>query len=254
MTFNIHMWKNSYNIDSFDYQLDLIKKINPDILFLQEATWQDKNDDKIKKFIKLDYKYFILSNNDYYKNDNNEYIYYGNILFSKLPIIYYEIISLNIDYLPEKHSCIYANINNIHIFGCHLDVYDNSDKSRLLQLTNIFKKTKKLQYNNIILLGDFNLLNKYQLTDSEWNYIQKHDLLRNVHSKSEAIDIIYYNNFSDIYDYLSKKPPKFSCCYDRRIDYIFINNNTNLNLYDINIVYTNVSDHLPLILDIKSKL
>ena len=77
---------------------------------------------------------------------------------------------------------------NIHIFECHLDLYDNTDNSRCLKLLIIFKKINLIKNNNnILLLVDFNLLNKYQLNENEWNYIKRHDPLRNIDTKSIAI-------------------------------------------------------------------
>ena len=97
MTFNVYMWKNIYK-DNFEEQVFLIKKINPDILLLQESIWKNDNDDKIQKLTSLGYTSKILSKNDLIENNNC----YGIILLSKFPIKTYKIIDITLD---NNRSC-----------------------------------------------------------------------------------------------------------------------------------------------------
>lgn len=245
MTFNVYMWKNIYK-DNFDEQLHFIKKINPDILLLQEAIWQNENDDKIQKLTSLGYISKILSSNDSIENNC-----YGLILLSKFHIKTNKIIDITLDNMNEHYSCIYANILEFHLFGTHLDVWDNTELSRINQLNLIINEINKIQNPNIILLGDLNLLYKNQINNSDWNYILEHDKLRNVETLSIAINKIIDNNFIDSFDLIGENPPKLSCCFDRRIDYIFLKKNIKFLAKNTFTVYSNCSDHLPIIIDLE---
>lgn len=253
MTFNVYFWKNRYQ-SNFDNQFKVIQQINPDILIIQEAVWEDNSEDsRINKIRDLGYNHIIYSQDEILEDNQC----YGLLLFSKLKIINSEIINITQKKSIENCSCIYCQIsfkNTIfHLFGTHLDVYDNTEEYRIFQLNKIFNKINQIKDNNIILLGDFNLLNKYQIKKQQWNYIVTHDKMRNVETVSKAIDTIINNNFIDSYDILDKEPPSTTCCFDRRIDYIFLKKNYQFEIIDTNVVITNSSDHLPLILDIKQE-
>lgn len=250
LTFNTFFWNSKLVVNNFKNQFELINKLKPDIIFLQECTWVNNEDDKIKSFKQIGYKYVILSKTKILENNH----YYGNIVFSRFPIKHHSIIDLTVDGCIDNHNCIHINIFDIDIFGTHLDVYDSSDKIRINQLNILFKYiNKNFTSNNVIVLGDLNLLNKYQLNKETIEYIIKHDKLRNTDTHFEAIDIILNNGFIDIYDFINKDSPKLTCCFDRRIDYIFVKKDNNLHIEDINCIITNTSDHYPLIVDIKYK-
>lgn len=249
MTFNVYMWNNPINIPNFDKQLNIIKLINPDILMIQEATWNldFDNHEKILTFKQLGYKYIVKSQNNI---ENN--IIYGNLLISKIPFKNQDIIDISLEDYQEKHTCIHIELdNNIHIFGTHLDVVDNRDMTRTIQLENIFRKINSIDSPNIILLGDLNLLYKQQLTQEQWNLQINYDKYRNVETRSMAINTIINNNFVDSFDLIKKKPPPLTCCYDRRVDYIFIKKNHKLEILDTQEIISNTSDHYPLIIDLK---
>ena len=82
------------------------------------------------------------------------------------------------------------------------------------------------------------------------DYQVSHDKRRNIITSSKAYKTIINNNFIDSFDYLNLSPPPISSCYDRRIDYIFIKNNFSYQCTNTQIVHTNVSDHLPIYLDL----
>jgi len=247
------MWQDCLGNENFNKQFKLICNLNPDIICLQEATWKYndiKNDSNIIRFIEKGYHYIISSHNELLNN-----LSYGILVLSKTKYINWEIINLTTEFSQEKFSCIKFNINinnfDIYAYVTHLDVHDNTDNSRSKQLEIIFNNINNIESNNIILLGDFNLLDKEQISTKNWEYIYKHDVLRGVETKSNAINIVKCNNFIDAYNYIKKSIPLLTCCYDRRVDYIFLKKNIEIGINDINVIESNVSDHLPMILDCK---
>ena len=254
MSFNIYQWMNAIEQPNFDNQLDTIIKLNPDVFILQEVLINNSlldNDPYITRFIRLGYPHYIYSVDTLL--DNNSNMAYGNILFSKIPFINHQIINTNTNTNTnnENYSCLYVELsNNIHIFGTHLEVYDSTDNSRIQQLEKIYQIINTIDSPNIILLGDLNLLYQPQLTQIQWDYQVSHDKRRNIITSSKAYKTIINNNFIDSFDYLNLSPPPISSCYDRRVDYIFIKNNFSYQCTNTQIVHTNVSDHLPIYLDL----
>ena len=270
MSFNVYLWMNAIHQYNFDNQVEVIVKLNPDVFILQEAVIDTSlldDDHHITRFVDLGYSHYIYSNDTLLdKNSNSSHfpngsncsnipnMSYGNILFSKIPFINHRIINTSIDNdndNDEQYSCLYVELeNNIHIFGTHLEVHDYTDSSRIQQLEKIYQVINTIDSPNIILLGDLNLLYQPQLTQIQWNYQVSQDKSRNILTHSNAYKTIINNQFIDSFDYLQKIPPPISCCYDRRVDYIFIKNNFSHMCDNTQIVNTNVSDHLPIYLDL----
>lgn len=254
MSFNVYQWMNAIHQPNFDNQVNVIRQLNPDIFILQEAVLDislSDNDHHIKRFIDLGYSHYLYSNDILL--DHNSNMSYGNIIFSKIPFIHQRIINTSIgnNTNNEKYSCLYVELeNNIHLFGTHLNVYDSTDNTRKKQLEIIYQVINTIDSPNIIFMGDLNLLYKPQLTPLQWEYQVLHDKNRHIITSSHAYQTINNNHFIDIFDYLKKTPPPISCCYDRRVDYIFIHQNFNHLCNDTQIVNTNVSDHLPIYLDL----
>lgn len=252
MSFNVYQWMNAIHQPNFDNQVAVIRQLNPDVFILQEAVLDislSDNDPHIKRFIDLGYIHHLFSNDVLLDPQSN--ISYGNIIFSKIPFIHQRIINTSIEDNNDKHSCLYVELeNNIHLFGTHLDVYDSTDNNRKKQLQMIYQVINTIDSPNIIFMGDLNLLYKPQLTPLQWNYQLSHDRERNIITSSHAYQTIINNHFIDGFDYLKRPPPPISCCYDRRVDYIFIHQNFNHLCKDTQVVNTNVSDHLPIFLDV----
>ena len=253
MSFNVYQWMNAIHQPNFDNQVEVIRQLNPDVFILQEAVLDislSDNDPHIKRFIDLGYSHYLYSNDILL--DANSNMSYGNILFSKIPCIHHRIINTSIGNTNnEKHSCLYVELeNNIHLFGTHLDVYDSTDGNRKKQLQMIYQVINTIGSPNIIFMGDLNLLYKPQLTPLQWKYQVSHDRDRNIITSSHAYQTIINNHFIDSFDYLKRSPPPISCCYDRRVDYIFIHQHFTHLCNDTQVVHTNVSDHLPIYLDV----
>jgi len=253
LSFNIYQWMNSIHQPNFNNQLDVIAQLDPDVFILQEAVFNNSvpdNDHHINRFIQLGYSHYIYSKDT--PVDNNSNLSYGNILFSKIPFINHRIIDTSINNSNnENYSCLYVELpNDIHIFGTHLEVHDPTDNSRIIQLEKIYQVINTIHSPNIILLGDLNLLYQPHLTPQQWDYQVLHDKNRNIITTSKAHQTITNNHFTDSFDFLHKIPPIISCCYDRRVDYIFIKNTFHHYCDNTQIVNTNVSDHLPIYLDL----
>ena len=143
MTWNIHGGTGTDDEKDIDRTIEEIKKINPDILGLQEIS-DEKMIHKIAD--KLDMNFFF--GNDFEDTE-------GNGLLSKYPIKEAENIYLN----PGKRSSIIkAKIliddEEWNILVTHLSLRPQEDN--LIQVEDILMNVLKKNSERVILMGDFN--------------------------------------------------------------------------------------------------
>lgn len=242
MTFNVHNWTDYIGAKSMDNIFKIIAESNADILGINEGMYFQKGSKiQICEYAKL-LGYKILECNGKYGI---------NLLLSKYPIESSEVIRLGPD--PIQNENRYAikaliNINNnlINIMLTHLDVWDETEETRLNQIKIIFSKIN----SSYILMGDLNSLRKNDYTETEWKNIKANDELRHVKSQHKVTKFIESNGFTDCFVQLGKPCPKVSVWSMRRVDYIYVGNDfqgiaTNCGIYP-----TIMSDHYPMYIDV----
>lgn len=264
-TFNIHYWTDVWENNSLKKILNDIKYINADILCLQEAIFGVKYNingkninttNVIDSLDKLGY-YTIFCNTlpTWYGG------IYGNMICIKKQYIK-DITTTNYTFGKSKQSCIVSGgidgtketrcyilleLKKYVIICLHLDVC--SELERKKQIKHIIKLLDKNEYKKkkIIILGDFNTTDINQYTEK----VKKKNILKYVFNDSyynmnnNVIEELLKNNFKSATDYLNINLTAWSGIQS---DYIFTKNIQNINSQ---ILYTNASDHLPIIIDIK---
>ncbi len=263
-TFNVHYWQDAYdNKYHFNEILETIKKVNTDILILQEVCWKD--DPLIDRFKKLGYEHYQFCKAATATWAHNEFnsAPFGNVIFSK-----YKIEDANKKTKMYVVKCpksledrcysyveiILPNQKHLHIYGTHLDVFCEDESARLAQITELTKSIK--DEKNVIVAADFNAVR-----EEDYNYdIYKKkvwDLLVNDNKKrfinptpTLVLDHLKSENFVDCFAKLGIDKPKFTVWSGTVVDFIFLKN-WNLPLSGCYVYYDASSDHLPVIMDIK---
>lgn len=246
MTFNVHNWTNYIGAKSMDNIFKLILQSNADIIGINEGLYFTKGSKaKILEYSQLlKYKYLLECNNRY-----------GiNLILSKYPIVSHEIICLGKDPIHnENRYAIKATIkiddNLLNVLVTHLDVWDETESTRLKQMELIFEKIDE----SYLLLGDFNSLRKKDYTKTEWNDLKTDAIFRGLKIQHKVTSFIESNKFTDCFVKLNKPCPKISVWSMRRVDYIYIGNKFNHELIDCKICPTIVSDHYPIFVDVLLK-
>lgn len=238
LTFNVHMWKNFNNKLKYIEILEIIKDSNADVVGLQEAMLFDKKIAQIykKDFEKLGYQHQVISSEKH-----------GiNMLFSKFPISSFKILKLKQDPIQRLNRyAILAVIdigNPINLIVTHLDVYDESEQTRLDQIKSIINDLCKSEIKQTIIMGDFNSLRRNDYSQEDWNRITTHDLKRNVTSMTLVTDYLEQQHFTT--NNLS-----MSVWAMRRVDYIYTKN-LSYPITQRDTYPTGVSDHYPIYMDI----
>jgi len=260
-TYNVHFWHGAGHGKSkqgnFENIIKVIKKINADVIVLQEVVLSDKFD-TIKLFEKMGYKYWAFC-----KTVNHGS--FGNMLLSKYPIIKSVITKLfDADKKIKKQQRGFVNMriqlpNNkaVSVYGTHLDVYDESENTRLAEIQELIEFTKQDKNQNIIVTADFNAVRKqdyqYKINDKlVWDLVNKSNKSRfGINTPTKALDELASESFVDSFTKSTIPGPKFTVWSGTVVDFIFLNKNWNLPISGCYVMYTSESDHIPVIMDVK---
>lgn len=243
LSFNVQMFKNYKQEHSMGSLFKLFKESHADIIILYEALFGVKTKD-------IFYENVLASEYKYTKACNDKYGI--NIVLSKYPIESSEIISLTKD--PIKNQARYAILVSINVkgsivklAGAHLDVYDETEVTRLSQIKSILEHID----GEYLLMGDFNSLRKNDYSEEKWKQILFENKQRSVDTQTLVTDFIEKCSFVDSFVKLKKNIPTVTVWCMRRVDYIYVGNKFKYSLEDCVCHVTGISDHFPLYIDLK---
>ena len=153
-------------------------------------------------------------------------------------------MSGNIEGTKETRCYIKLEFLNYLIIGVHLDVCSEIERKK--QIKHIIKLINKTKNKKIILLGDFNTTDIDQYEDETL----KNNILKFVFNdnryqmNNNVIKSLYKQKFKSVTEKLNINLTVWSGIQS---DYIFTRGIKNIHPQ---LLYTNNSDHLPLIIDI----
>lgn len=262
------MTYNVYGFNFFKNSANEIKKIidilDPDIINFQEFN-NGFNIDGYRQFYKL-----TMDNEDnglgvLNKIEHDKNTLYSSHIIPKDNIIWSNYVKDNkIQVISDNdiRSFIHTQLNiekgnniiQINIINTHLDVWDETGKTRFYEINVIVQYIQKHGLKNVILLGDFNdinmdLLPKTLISELEINFKRRVPQVKII--PTDTFNYLNKVGFIDSYKYINKPSPLYSCWTGRKVDHILFYKPTwNLDVSNVYIHYNNYSDHLPLILDI----
>ncbi|MGC2310337.1 MAG: endonuclease/exonuclease/phosphatase family protein [Candidatus Babeliaceae bacterium] len=237
MTYNIHFWKSpDKKNDNMKKMIAIIKKINPDILILQEVSPHTigcgafENSQAMTSLKRLGFSDFSACNTIAGSGG-----WFGNVIASKIKFknrcrFYFE------KQISKKQTRCYATAQlqiasqkkELDVFGTHLES-KGKNSIRKAQIEQIVEDIQKdFAHNNSFIAGDFNAARK-----------------------SSVIKFLEKNGFKDCFSYMNWKHPLYTHWTGQEIDFIFLSPNWNLPLAGCYVYYDSASDHLPIIMDIQ---
>ena len=263
-TYNVHYWTDVWEKNALSKIMDDIKYIDADIIFLQEVIFGVKYEINNKEINtesiidKLDhlgyYTVFcntlptwfggIYGNMMCIKKQFKEYIDDTNFTFAKSDKSC--IVSGGIEGTKETRCYITLEFMNYLIIGVHLDVCSENERKK--QINVIIKLINKKKYKNmkIIFMGDFNTTDINQYNDPTI----KASILKFVFNdnryqmNNNIIKSLYKQKLKSATNKLNINLTAWSGIQS---DYIFTR---GIGSIYPQILYTNNSDHLPIIIDI----
>lgn len=245
MSYNVHGFKNRSNIEQIPGIINAIKQINPDILVIQEVYVYKINETLTQQELmdllsQLGFEYFAFSETGI------------NAVCSKIPFEC-QSIDLSIDpihgLLRNALICKFPQYPNLIFTGTHLDPFDESGKTRLKQIEQIYRglKISDNPDKQFIIAGDFNSLRRADYNDNEWKEIIATGQRRKIKPIEDVVPWIEDRGFVDSFDQ-TKKRINVSVWANRRVDYIL---GLNIKFTYSDVLKTTVSDHYPIFTDIK---
>lgn len=221
--------------------INFLRKQNADVILLQEAAYDDRLKDKWKNQIeeindKLNYTnvYFskLMEMEKWHEESINWKMYYGFGILSKYQIILTEIIILPPIEKNKKfgfmHIVVKSPRGNLDLLNVHFENTDKGSKEHLKQTLEWCRKRKIKP----IIAGDFNM--------------------KVIENLKEIAEGDYYISYL-IKPYKSFMPTKFS--NDKipiTLDYI-ITHKDKFEIKDIECINLDISDHNPVIAEVKIK-
>ncbi len=243
MTYNVHGFKNRQNEKKLDEIINIIVKINPQILIIQEVFVFVKSqtivqNDLMNILRSKGYEYITFS-----KNGSNLVCSIHNFFCRELDLGKDDIKKISRNAL----ICSFPDLNDLIVIGTHLDVFDDTGKTRIKQIIKIINELEISENHNksCIISGDLNSLRKTDYNDLEWNNLVTTDLKRNVITVEDVIPIIENSGFVDSF-FSCSKSLKVSVWSGRRVDYIFGKNIIFVRTAPYEIT---MSDHFPIYAD-----
>ena len=235
LTFNIHKglnWKNNkLTVNSLKLAL---KKLNPDIVFLQEIVGENKKlEKKMSDWVPNQIEYLtegiwqdsVYSHHALFNNKNH-----GNAILSKYPIKSFEVENITLNPL-EKRAILFTEIElphvNIHCYCTHLNLL-HRDRVRQYRFISEYIRKKTPKETPIAFAGDFN----------DWN--QK--------ASTNLFDIPdFHDAYKVIHDHYAKTFPSFYPFF--KLDRIYTK---GINIKEAKVLSTRpwngLSDHLPILI------
>jgi endonuclease/exonuclease/phosphatase family metal-dependent hydrolase len=257
MSWNIHQWKKSVGKESNkDDVIDVVKKLTPQILLLQED-----NNGNVENLLKL-----------FKDNYDNQMFYYGsncgnqNTILSFFPIVKSNTYKFNDSRFKDYKSNIINTDNSrcftlveikwgdkpIQLVCTHLSIYITNQKAvRKAQaeiLKGFMRNIRKSGLDGFsknalqLIAGDFN---SFISEDGE-----AYEVLRNEKWKDIFYEVNPDESKQPLWSSKNTSKPKTETS---RIDTIMFHSLLKGTLKGAYIYYSSASDHLPLIADINSK-
>lgn len=272
LTYNVHGFTDRKQKPTFNEIMDVIKRINPDIIVIEEFVLYG-----VKKQITYSQFKKILSDLGFVAITTDRL--QNNVTASKFPATINPTIELGRD--PTHNIWRFANLmivdlsgidsSPLILVGTHLDVYDETGKTRIKQANMICEtiddevenmrvqaliSNKKFSEPIIIVTGDFNCLRPDDYDDYEWNHMCRVDRMRGVdthrmkskvNQKIDAITVFESVNLIDASVQL-QNPINLSVWANRRVDYIC---GRNIDFKQATAVRIASSDHYPVYADFR---
>ena len=253
----------SYNVlkgfqaDSVNQKIyiDWVKNIAPDIVAYQEMNsfTQKKLEDFAAQY---NHPYAVLSKTDGFPV----------ALSSKYPIVNVQKVVDNM-----WHAYMYANINNVHVFVVHLSPF--SYRKRQAEVAEILARVALIPGDEpVMVMGDFNSLAASDSTAYSAGYLEnekeaerKREIVRNLNngqldfSVTNAMkDAGFRDAFHLFHTTFQHSVPtkKYPRDFEKRIDYVWVNDVLAKQVTKADIIYDavtdNISDHYPLYIEIEN--
>jgi len=241
--------------------LQIIHQKDPDVLCIQEVTNVEGGKWRVSVRQELDslgYNYYFFSNDWVTTNKHDALVTRGSAIFSKTPIKDSGRINIEHDSLPEKLIYINTEFNKrlLRIYTAHLTSYA------------LFKDTGKANKDILEITYDRKRAIQYKLREVEQMHEKEAEIIYDTVSKA-VFPVVYCGDMNttpcsytyrllrnDFNDAFLEKGSGFGATFYKilpllRIDYCLVDK--RLNVTGCTVIKQKLSDHYPIITDIKWK-
>lgn len=256
-TYNVHMWKDAFGRKNFDAITDTIKKINADVLVLQEVHMFDHNH-ILNRLKDLGYQYTCAGQTTTIHGK-----FFGNMIVSKYPFAQEPTVKTydaDQKIAGERRCYIKATVQLPHdkkvtVYGTHLDVYDDSEALRTQEIEELVADAQK-STEPCVIGADYNAVRardyNYQVNGNKvWDMLNHNSKKRiGIPTQTKALETLERNGFIDSFTKNNQQSPRFTVWSGTAVDFFYLNKNWNLPITNSYVYYSSASDHLPILMDV----
>jgi endonuclease/exonuclease/phosphatase family metal-dependent hydrolase len=246
-TYNVHFWLGPEQLVcelNVEEMMAVVAAVDADVIVFNEfvpvkdTRTMDGLVERLER--SLGYVHHTVKGSPSYRD-----VTFVTVIFSRLPLEERQQIGL----CEDRHAVRVRVEGGLQVVGMHLDVFDETGKTRNKQVEQVLAKTRGL--TDVVLVGDMNALRRNDYSDEEWEKLAAHDRLRKVALETGAVDAIERTGFRDSFEGLGPTP---SCTTwsGRRIDYVFLKT-PNWRVLQSFVVHSAASDHIPVVVDLAPK-
>ncbi|MCL5436996.1 MAG: endonuclease/exonuclease/phosphatase family protein [Candidatus Dependentiae bacterium] len=297
-TYNLHCLVDPYSNkdpNSTANIANVIKGLDADVLLLQEMGGlngsfnrsHDKDFHMDKALEKMGYAFEPIKTWKMYNGFGNVFCTKKNFPMTSVVKKIFDANFAKPDNDDEKRGFVGGhfvwNGKKVAAYTLHLDVWDQSEKTRVEQVKELIAFIKKEHEQNpditYIVGGDFNAVRKqdydYQASGKKvWDLLVEDDLARKIETKEDVAKLFEKEKdwLVNVYDVLADQAPGFTSCFGKVIDYSYYTPGAGLTPKKIYADYTTVksekvdpktgkgtgkiytttpSDHLAIVVDFK---
>jgi endonuclease/exonuclease/phosphatase family metal-dependent hydrolase len=254
-TYNVHYWTDLYEKPAFDRIFEDLKKMNADVLCLQEVSFTPTRlhtlsyEELMSKFTQLGYTSAVEIRTQPYLGGD-----FGNMILSKLPISQQTsgLLDKGHGKVRRGYCSVHVDQLNLDICCVHLDVFDESGATRQRQLSQLMTLLGGAR-SNLVVMGDFNCTRSCDYSPSQLQEIINADKIRGSTTDLTTLQIFDQCYYYTCFEHGKVKPPNCTVWSCRSTDYIFLSKEFQYPITGCNPYYTVNSDHFPIYMDLKAK-
>lgn len=259
MNFNVRMWTTLADEPNAEAVHMLVRKLDPDILIMQEVSEWEKT---YNAYTALGYDSMTAS---CITHDPP----FGVAVFAKNCTVTGTYASrFKHQRNPSRELCfvridLVVGDKPLAVYGTHLEVElrgtsESVEVVREQQLAEIFADSLSLSHGNIVIAGDFN-----SIREKDYDYeiqpgVKLWDLLKqrlnahyNIAIEPRVLNLFQQNHYQSSFELLGWVGPQYTQWAGAVLDFVFFSPTWALPLRGSYIYYTDISDHLPIVVDLQ---
>lgn len=257
ISYNVQYWTDTHGDINHKEVSKIVQLFKPDIFAMQEvlipigkstdAYLSDgrKIKDALYKFSSLGFS--VDTKVSFTGGICGKHTGFGNALFTHKRIMAERVSMSTVECKSTVTNVIHLPSHKRFIISVvHLDVHDSSGKKRRAQLKSVIDALER-SFADLpkMIVGDFNCVSRRDYTSEEWEWVNA-NTRDGTPEDFQTIQMAEEMGYRDVF---ADRQLTYTVWSGRRVDFAMVKD-FNFEIKNLNVFYTPLSDHIPIIVDI----